>query len=221
MKRTRVYKFYSSKWGRDALSKGRLKVSTQCDLNDPFEFAACDLGSNIDRKAHSLFIKKVFGEKHGLVSFTKDWSNPVLWSHYADNHTGIALGIDIISSQLKDVNYVADRTNIEFVKKVHTRDISYLDLLTRTKFDHWKYENEVRAFVKLDPEAKENGLYFIEFSDQIRLAEVIIGHKYESKTDIPLQVSLEKSGINFTTARPAFTSFQMVEQHNKLLRKKL
>jgi hypothetical protein len=36
----RLYKFYSSKWAREAIKKRRLKLTTVDDINDPFEFMA-------------------------------------------------------------------------------------------------------------------------------------------------------------------------------------
>jgi hypothetical protein len=43
------------------------------------------------------------------------------------------------------------------------------------KYQHWKYENEVRVFVQLDHGTVERGLYFYSFSEDLRLREVILG----------------------------------------------
>ena len=45
----------------------------------------------------------------------------------------------------------------------------------RTKYEHWKYEDEVRMFVDLADQQKEGDLYFHYPTDAIQLREVILG----------------------------------------------
>jgi len=45
-----------------------------------------------------------------------------------------------------------------------------------TEFRQWEYEDEIRVPVRLDPATEtEAGLYFIDFGDSLRLAQVIVG----------------------------------------------
>jgi hypothetical protein len=43
----------------------------------------------------------------------------------------------------------------------------------------WKYEDEYRMFVKINPSKQEAGHYFKDFSSQLLLREVILGLKCE------------------------------------------
>jgi hypothetical protein len=45
----------------------------------------------------------------GLLCFAGDWSEPVMWSHYAEKHTGICLGFDVSRSAVQQVSYQDDR----------------------------------------------------------------------------------------------------------------
>jgi len=48
-------------------------------------------------EAHREFLRwtkeRLIG-KLGLLCFSRNWHNPVLWSHYADKHRGICPGFD-------------------------------------------------------------------------------------------------------------------------------
>lgn len=54
-------------------------------------------------------------------------------------------------------------------------DEELMDRLIRTKFSDWKYEQEWRVFVQLDHSTVEAGMYFYDFSENLQLAEVILG----------------------------------------------
>ncbi len=87
-----------------------------------------------------------------------------------------------------------------------------MDRLIRTKFYDWKYENEVRLFIELDHDTVEAGKYFLPFSENLSLREVILG----PKCDLPLQgvqELLEKQDLDAKViqARIAFTRFEVLE----------
>jgi hypothetical protein len=43
-----------------------------------------------------------------MLCFSRDWHNPVQWSHYADKHRGICLGFDVPDSLLVPVQYTKE-----------------------------------------------------------------------------------------------------------------
>jgi hypothetical protein len=51
------------------------------------------------------------------------------------------------------------------------------EFVLRTKYDHWRYEEEFRYFVSLRDadEGRERKLHFYSFGDTFTLAEVILG----------------------------------------------
>ena len=172
----RVYHFVDSIHGLNNLALRRLKVSRINQLNDPFEFLAADLLDLRHREALHQF-KNQLDASVGLVCFSRAWSNPLLWGHYANNHRGIALGFDVPDESVFPVIYTNQRAKIKFDD--HSRTVvggeSVVNKLLCTKFSDWIYEEESRFFVSLDILRREGGLHFLEFSPQLALKEVIVG----------------------------------------------
>ena len=82
-----------------------------------------------------------------------------------------------------------------------------------TKFDHWKYETEIRVWAPLQNE--ENGVYYLEFDEKLQLVEVILGAQFEfSKNDVEEALGSLTSEVRILKARPAWDKFEMVEDEN-------
>ncbi len=213
----RAYKFYSKRWGLEALYRRRLKIATVPELNDPFEFEAVSFRVKTDRVALISLKKDMFSDK-GLICFSMGWKNPVIWSHYAESHKGLALGFDIQDNIAMRVEYVEKR--IEMLPNLRngkstSAESNFGRRIMTTKFHHWAYEDEVRLFSPLADHQFENGIYFEPFNEQIILREVIIGAHYEFGNDLKLHDDLLGGGIKFTTARLAFKTFSVVPQKNR------
>ncbi len=210
----RAYKFYSKRWGLEALYRRRLKITAEPELNDPFEFGAASSGRLRDRRAFRKWKKDMFSE-HGLICFSKGWNNPVIWSHYAESHKGLALGFDIQDDIAIEVKYSKDRLKVpknpSNVKKPSVGP-SLNQRMVKTKFHHWEYEDEVRVIQPLSEEQFENGHYFEPFEKQFSLKEVIFGAYYKSGNNQNLHKELLSEGINFITARLGILSFSVVPQ---------
>jgi len=215
----RVYHFVNSEFGLEDLRKRRLKIATLNELNDPFELFGVSLGDSTLRDAFSK-MKNQLASNRGLLCFSRNWQNPVQWSHYAAKHTGICLGFDIPDEHLGAVNYSRKRLVVAAEKFQHAAEID-IETLTRflfTKYSHWKYENEMRSFVTLDEKDPDTNLYFCEFSDSLRLSTVIVGAQ-SSITRIALNEALGELSKDVKTfkARLAFNSFRVVRQRNSKL----
>jgi len=90
----RVYKFTNAQFGISNLRDHRLKLSTLDDLNDPFDLASLDTTDHrIEHSLEKLVIH--FRQKVGLLCFSRNWDNLLLWSHYGASRTGICCGFDI------------------------------------------------------------------------------------------------------------------------------
>jgi len=96
----RAYHFVSLTYGLDDLRRRRLKISRLDDLNDPFELWAIAQSDRRLRQAMRT-TKEQMARQYGLLCFSRGWHNPVLWSHYADRHRGIALGFDVEKERSK------------------------------------------------------------------------------------------------------------------------
>jgi len=201
-----------------ALEKRRLKISTIEDLNDPFEFGLHTIRDRSQRRMWREVINYTF-ERNGLISFSDNWNSPLMWSHYADSHKGLALGFDVkIGDYLKKVIYVSERELLPKVTDFNKDQmVSKIDKATYTKFDHWQYEQEYRTFVNLDEKDGETNLYFLDFGPETVLKEIVLGPKCVlTSRDLRKKTS---GSVKFTTARLAFQTFEVVPQKNRKLQK--
>lgn len=173
----RLYHFLSEKYALEALRNKRIKVSIIDELNDPFEFHAGFLNPN--PKIENIFTrwKAKISKEQGILCFSERWHNPLLWSHYAEKHTGFALGFELPDNVAIKVEYTEDRplypSDKVLVGAKHNKD--FLVKLERTKSLSWAYEEEVRVGYILSTLDLENGLYFDRFGSDLILKEVITG----------------------------------------------
>ncbi|WP_263419033.1 DUF2971 domain-containing protein [Terriglobus albidus] len=171
----RVYKFTRATHAISSLNEKRLKLSTIADLNDPFDL--CPLDTTDPEISEAVDIVTVnFWKTTGILCFSRNWDNLLLWSHYGDSHKGICLGFDI-SDDDPDGNYDTDvhyQPNLLQIRRPEDV-LDVANRLPRTKHESWSYEQEVRMFVDLGDPPDANGLHWIEFSPHLVLKEVIIG----------------------------------------------
>lgn len=215
----RVYHFLNEQFGVDDLLKRRLKVATLNDLNDPFELFAVSLTNVTVRRAFQK-MKEELSRTRGLLCFSRDWHNSVQWSHYADRHRGLCLGFDVPDESVGPVTYSGKRiaARIDQLTVPRLLDQTTAVSLLFTKFSHWSYEDEMRAFVTLEDRDPETGLYFAEFSDRLRLREVIVGAASKlTRADIHNALGEIAPTVAAWKARLAFSSFSIVRQKNERL----
>ena len=176
----KLYYLTPTLFALSALALRRLKVARLSELNDPIELLAVDAETPLHRE-YFRRVKEKIDSTHGVLCFSKGWQNPVLWGHYADKLRGIALGFEITSPHLLPVIYAKSPAKIGTNPKTGLPDMSddLMDQLQRTKFEDWRYEEEMRLYVKLDPETRESGLYFIPFDSALVLTEIVLGPRCE------------------------------------------
>jgi Protein of unknown function (DUF2971) len=203
----RVYHFVNKQYGLENIRKRRLKISRLAELNDPFEFLGADLSHQESRKA-LVATKAKLSKTRGLICFSRLWDNPVLWGHYADKHRGICLGFDIPEASLNKVIYVNSRLPWPTVP-----DEEFMKQLLFTKFNHWSYENEYRSYTSLSD--KIDDLYFLDFSENLKLVEVIVGLESDiSRLELTHSLGDLSASVKVCKARAAFKSFSIVENKN-------
>jgi hypothetical protein len=159
----RVYHFLKKKFGLENIEKRRLKIAIIDELNDPFEFLPFEISNTLLRQK-ILKAKTEYSKKEGLLCFSKSWSSPVQWAHYADNHQGLCLGFDIPDDHLNKIIYSSSRLSQEVVSISNNSSINedLIKKLLTIKYYHWQYENEFRKFVTL-VDADKRGKYFFEY----------------------------------------------------------
>lgn len=188
-----VYHFISSEFAVKALRDRRLKIARINELNDPFEFCAADF-TDSDTGIKLETFKNQVNERYGVVCFCENYLDPVLWSHYADGHRGVALVFDIPDDRAIRVNYQPERFELDVDGTMQRGGFTESDLtkLISTKFSSWQYENEVRIMCRLSDhfcqiDSKGKKVYFESLSlesfgvDTLKLIGLIRGVRCDLK----------------------------------------
>lgn len=160
----RVYHFVGREHGLDDIRRRRLKIATINDLNDPFELLG-PASPNRDLRRRFQFVKANLAAKRGMLCFSRDWKNPVQWSHYAEGHRGLCLGFEMPTRCLIKVHYRRNRprVNVAAIEAADRTAEAEMQKVLRTKYIHWRYEKEMRSFTDLNERDPETGLYFADF----------------------------------------------------------
>ncbi len=215
----KVYHFIDRKYGLEDIAKRRLKIARIGELNDPFELLAASCETQRDREAWNS-LKRDCDKRFGLLCFSRNWNNPVQWSHYADRHRGICLGFEVPDHLLKPVAYAPRRLLWNRSSVLNDPEVGerFLEDILSTKFSHWRYEQEMRLFVQLDPSTEQGGLYFYNFSSELDLSEVVVGSlSAVSRRDLSDALGKLSNTTVCRKARLAFRSFRVVEQRKASL----
>src|SRR5262245_30837871 len=92
-----LYRFLSAEAALKTLERVAFKVSRLNELNDPFEWRLGVTGILPEgEKIAEACVKQIVDHLNswfGIICFSDTSSEPVLWSHYADKHRGIALEV--------------------------------------------------------------------------------------------------------------------------------
>jgi hypothetical protein len=212
----RVYHFTKACFGLESLQRKRLKIATIQELNDPFELL-CVASKDREIRANYEKLKQGLADYMGFLCFSKSWSNPVQWSHYAEQHRGLCLGFDVPpTADLKKVRYVRRRLkpNLDAMESDGPAAEAHIKDVIATKFSHWRYEQEYRLFIRLDERDEATGFYFFEFGDVLQLREVIVGANSNISRDELAPYLTAYQDVKAVKARLAFRSFRVVTQRS-------
>ncbi|MBV8828792.1 MAG: DUF2971 domain-containing protein [Acidobacteriaceae bacterium] len=207
----RVYKYLLTKWAISNIEKQHVKASDPDALNDPFEFLPVDVTDDNYRKQIEERVQFVLHEKV-LCCFSQTATDPLLWAHYGDCHSGICLGLEIsemIDDRLTPVNYVNRR--YQPTEIANNQDIA--KKLLFTKFSAWGYEREVRALLPKEVSEQPRELTFITFDEDFALKEAILGHKCRTCTSgINSKLADYPGKVKLLRAHPSLSDFTMSTQ---------
>ena len=150
----KLYHFMKEEYALKAISHKRLKIALLDQLNDPFEFVS--IQSTDDQVKQVFELTKVdLSQKCGILCFSRDFKNPLLWSHYSDNHKGVCLVFETdkkIGDDFLEVDYKNEFIDIpvDFLGEHNQENDEKIVLkYLATKYDNWKYEDELRFFYHL------------------------------------------------------------------------
>jgi hypothetical protein len=149
----------------DIFVKSRLYAAPYDQLNDPMEgmYVTSDTGDLDEDMRKFLDSAK---QNLRVCSLTKSRNNFLMWSHYAEGHRGVVVGVDIVDKKSETREVIYDGP-----MQLGIRTVSYntpRELLSH-KLVAWSYEEEVRVFV-------ENGYYV-----SVEIREVIFGSRMSNQ----------------------------------------
>jgi len=207
----KLYHYMDEDYGLINLENRRIKASTFNRLNDPFELLGIETSNLLIRNALKE-TKRRISSNFGILCFSKIWSNPVQWAHYANNHKGLCLEIELSDNcDAQEVDYVPERLDSSLISSP-----KFSEKLLLTKFEHWGYEEEYRIIRQLDNFVKDDELYFQPFNDDIKITKVIIGCQSNiTRNHVLERLSDADKDVEIIYSRSAFKSFKIVKHKNK------
>ena len=69
----------------------QIRISTFDKVNDPFELLGAIRGGKVGHE-NFQWLRDFWTDTKGFISFSDNWHSPLMWAHYAANHTGVCLG---------------------------------------------------------------------------------------------------------------------------------
>lgn len=94
-----LYKYMKAEDAKKILREKTLLMSRLSAFNDPFEGRACLTYDPADETRYVSSRENVLLNFHGQEAFafclTRSPLNPLMWAHYADQHKGVVMGIEV------------------------------------------------------------------------------------------------------------------------------
>jgi hypothetical protein len=216
-----LYRFLAAEWALRTLRERRLRASRIIELNDPFEWRIGTIAETLEqaeagRVSFDAFVKRI-NDQWGIISMSAVHSDPVIWSHYADSHKGIALEFDHErDTGLHAIAYshalpMFDVTR--FLREGLTSEYTLGVIRTALgrKSITWSYEREYRAHLDLTKCDEDGGHYFSSIPDDF-LKRVILGIRCDTPT-AEVEQALEASGFHgvpVVRARMSETAYEIL-----------
>lgn len=211
-----VYKFMPARFALSAMETQTLKVATFDSLNDPFDMLPAIIGSgDVDKnmEAFARDWRAAVGAEEGLLCACGSCSDPAVWAHYADGHSGMALKLSFPKAYTVPVEYRSERASVRLrdpaAVPVAELEAHQLELYRR-KGPSWQCEEEYRMRVKLNACTKRDGMYFADLRLLI-LTQVILGYRCKvDPADVRRALGQYHSHVEIVTARLSRTRFEIV-----------
>jgi hypothetical protein len=184
-----VYRYLTEQFGLLALQQQKWKIGRLLELNDPLDcqpmLSRVGRPEDVSVDADPYF-REIY-DSIGIICYSASIDDPVIWSHYADSHRGMAFGFEFPpgGDALLEVNYPEDDARARL-------DQDILDTLKRTndqaalvkvisngftkKAKSWKYECEYRHFIMLH-ECEMIGPHYFRAMPLPDLRQVVLGVK--------------------------------------------
>lgn len=150
----------------DIVLNSRIYAAPYFDLNDPMEGLYTYNAGTINKE----LVRKIKGEKNKLriCSLSRRSDSTLMWSHYADSHRGVAIGLVVDRKhEMRPITY----EGLSYVRNAtrHGSHETAKNVLT-CKLEPWAYEEEERVFV--------TDSNYVDIS----IIQILLGSKMDTRT---------------------------------------
>ncbi|HHP7423661.1 TPA: DUF2971 domain-containing protein [Enterobacter roggenkampii] len=119
----------------------------------------------------SNIARRMMENQFGILCLSKSFNNPLMWGHYASDHKGIMFEFDFsrvshktrLYCSIKEVNYQSDYPEMSYETLLGLNNAifpeqskEFMKILSYTKHDAWKYEQEYRSLASNNALDKDN-----------------------------------------------------------------
>lgn len=163
----------------DILLNNRLYASEYENMNDPMEGIFYYPTGAFDKS----ILEKIANDKmkYKICSVTKVNNNELMWSHYANGHTCVAIGISIDRTKYDIVSVQYD--GLSFIENQNLHFQTAREILSH-KLEVWQYEQEERILV-----SRQNYVKII-------VKEIIFGRRTSTSDKKLIKNLIQKMNLN-------------------------
>ncbi|PMO52709.1 hypothetical protein BCT07_18120 [Vibrio breoganii] len=205
-----IYKYGKTKDLERTLKNLTLGFSKLEVLNDPFEAAynyvhhfsseeRCqNYGGNNCNSDEANFVKSIKKsvnnqlKNYVVTCFTRTPNEPLMWAHYAEDHTGVCYCFDETKLfknreyRKNDIQYSSQRAKLYYFEGSTTiaQLKSHLGDIICSKSDAWSYEKELRYYTETKNQAHEY--------EPNSLVAIILGHRMSNENIMAARGLVEK-----------------------------
>lgn len=192
------------------------------DLKDRAEKAFFDFEKDIPKKL------EVIKQQTLITCFSKTYESILMWSHYADSHSGVCLEFERPNvSDFVDVIYKKNRPKLKLAELVsfvtaqtiigdnfnHQLDQQLVSSIMSpylTKSEQWKYEQEVRCIITTNSKSTkytfENGNHYYQMA---KPTKIYIGCRCSGKKMDELIKIAKKQNIKYVFLKEDDETFSL------------
>lgn len=202
-----LYRYMDAHAGLKSIEACRLRVGRLKEFNDPFEWRIGIIGiipqGEIVARACVDSLIDHLNSRFGIICFCDTFAEPVLWSHYADRHRGVAFEVSYTkdSDTLHKVQY-SDRRPVVDANRLHDRErlqhylLPLINRMISQKASGWSYEREYRVHIDLADCEIQNGHFFKPIPDHF-LTRVLLGFRCPLE-EAYIRKALDRNGLKET-----------------------
>jgi hypothetical protein len=191
------------------------RVSRLTELNDPFEWrVGCEgYDPELADQVIDSFVECA-SQDMGIICFSKEIKDPILWSHYTNIHRGMAFAVNSnLVPNLYEVDYDKPQIVIQikhFLTMPESEQKKTIENLHKQKSPSWSFEQESRFVIELNLCKPSGGSYYWDKMQPNFITHAIIGFR-SSINEQYLRRALDLNGFQHVEVLKAKRSLKNYE----------